>query len=53
MADAGFDPAQAIPFWRRMDAAAQGRAPQILATHPAPEARIEAIQAMLPEIARG
>lgn len=50
MAAAGFDPAEAATFWRRMDAATGRRLPEFLATHPAPEARIEAIEAMLPEI---
>ena len=50
MADAGFDPAEAATLWRRMDAATGRRLPEFLATHPAPEARIEAIEAMLPDI---
>lgn len=52
MAEAGYEPAEAVDFWRRMDTATAGRPPQFLATHPAPEARIEAIEAMLPEILR-
>jgi predicted Zn-dependent protease len=50
MATAGFDPAEAAMLWRRMDVSTGGRLPEFLATHPAPEARIEAIEAMLPEI---
>jgi len=50
MAAAGFDPVEAATLWRRMDDAAGRRLPEFLATHPAPEARIEAIEAMLPEI---
>jgi predicted Zn-dependent protease len=53
MANAGFDPAEAVELWRRMDAATGSRMPGFLATHPAPEARIEAIEAMLPEISGG
>lgn len=53
MAQAGFEPTEAIDFWRRMEAATGGRVPEFLATHPAPEARVEAIEAMLPEIVRG
>lgn len=53
MAEAGFEPTEAVDFWRRMEAAGGPRVPEFLATHPAPEARIEAIQAMLPEIIRG
>jgi predicted Zn-dependent protease len=50
MAAAGFDPVEAVTLWRRMDAATGRRLPEFLATHPAPEARIEAIEAMLPDI---
>jgi predicted Zn-dependent protease len=51
MAKAGFDPRSAVDLWRRMEAVT-GRGPDFLSTHPAPRARIEAIEAMLPEIAR-
>jgi predicted Zn-dependent protease len=50
MAKAGFDPGEAVALWRRMKAAAGPRLPDFLATHPAPEARIEAIEAMLPDL---
>lgn len=50
MASAGFEPAQAVELWRRMDVAASPRLPDFLATHPAPQDRIEAIEAMLPEL---
>lgn len=53
MASAGFAPDQAVELWRRMEAASGPRLPEFLATHPAPEARIEAIEAMLPEVSRG
>lgn len=49
MARAGFDPAQAAAFWRRMDARGS-RVPALLATHPAPADRIEAIEEMIPEL---
>ncbi len=49
MASAGFDPRAAVELWRRMDVAAGTRTPELLATHPAPSSRIEAIEAMLPE----
>jgi predicted Zn-dependent protease len=52
MAAAGFDPAEAVELWRRMDAATDGRLPGFLATHPAPETRIQEIEAMLPDLAR-
>lgn len=50
MAEAGYAPEEAVALWRGMDAAAETRLPQFLATHPAPAARIEAIEAMLPEV---
>ncbi|MBM9595728.1 M48 family metallopeptidase [Roseitranquillus sediminis] len=53
MASGGYDPAQAVDLWRRMEAAGGPRAPAFLATHPAPAQRIEAIEAMLPEIRAG
>lgn len=53
MAEAGYDPAEAVELWRRMDAAGGPRAPEFLATHPAPASRIAAIEAMLPELGRG
>nr|WP_111298532.1 M48 family metallopeptidase [Paracoccus saliphilus] len=49
MAEAGFRPDEAVKLWRRMDQAIGNRAPEFLATHPAPTSRIAAIEAMLPE----
>lgn len=41
MAKAGYDPREAIAFWQRMDAAAQGGAPlEFLSTHPNHDTRI-------------
>ena len=50
MAEAGFDPEGAVELWRRMEAAGGPRPPAFLATHPAPEDRIEEIRKMLPEV---
>lgn len=50
MAQAGFEPAEAVELWRRMEAAGGSRVPDFLATHPAPQARIRAIEEMLPQI---
>jgi len=50
MARSGFDPREAVSLWRRMDQSGGSRLPEFLGTHPAPEARIEAIEAMLPEV---
>ncbi len=49
MAKAGYDPRQAIPFWKRMAASGGGRSPEFLSTHPAPETRIRQIEALMPE----
>jgi predicted Zn-dependent protease len=51
MARAGYDPREAISLWRRMDRLG-GSGPAILSTHPAPAARIEAIEAIIPEVTR-
>ncbi len=53
MADAGFRPQEAVTLWQRMEAATGRRGPEFLATHPAPQSRIEEIEAMLPEVTRG
>ncbi len=47
MARARFDPEAAIRLWQRM--AEQPSPPEMLSTHPAPEGRIQALEAMLPE----
>ncbi len=49
MAIAGYDPREAVPFWKRMNARGERRPPEFLATHPAPETRIQEIEAYLPE----
>jgi predicted Zn-dependent protease len=49
MAKAGYDPQDAADLWRRMDGIGDG-GPAILSTHPAPQARIEAIEALIPEV---
>ena len=51
MAWAGYDPKQAIEFWKRMDAlsdSAKGP-PEFLSTHPRHERRIEDLRNWLPE----
>jgi predicted Zn-dependent protease len=52
MHQAGYEAAEAVQLWRRMQEAAGGRAPAFLSTHPAPERRIREIEAMLPELER-
>lgn len=50
MARAGYDPNEAVAFWRASAAASKGnRPPAFASTHPTDEARIEALQALMPE----
>ena len=46
MALAGFDPRQSVELWQNMEAASGGERPaEILSTHPAPQTRIDNLQA--------
>lgn len=49
MAIAGYDPAEAVPFWQRMAAAGGASPPEFMSTHPSNERRIRDIQAYLPK----
>jgi metalloendopeptidase OMA1, mitochondrial len=51
MARAGYDPAEAVGFWQRMERAHrdQPQPPEYLGTHPSSETRIEQIRGWLPE----
>jgi predicted Zn-dependent protease len=50
MAKAGYDPAQALEFWKRMMAKDKGgKLPQFLSTHPTDANRLRELQAFLPE----
>ncbi len=50
MAQAGYNPQEAIPFWERMSNARKGaQMPEFLSTHPASETRINAIRECLHE----
>ena len=49
MAKAGFDPREAVPFWKRMNEKGGNRPPEFLSTHPAPGTRIKDIEAEIPE----
>jgi predicted Zn-dependent protease len=51
MVRAGYDPREAAELWRRMEERGGGP-PAILSTHPAPRARIQAIEALIPEVTR-
>lgn len=49
MAQAGYHPEAAIPFWQRMAGEGGARPPEFLSTHPSPATRIEQIREHLPE----
>ena len=49
MAMAGYDPREAVAFWRRMAALGGEKPPQFLSTHPSDEKRISDIRKSLPE----
>jgi predicted Zn-dependent protease len=50
MAKAGYDPAQALEFWKRMMAKEKGaKMPQFMSTHPNDANRLREIQAFVPE----
>ena len=49
-ADAGYDPAEAVAFWKRFSkATGSGKPPAFLSTHPADEARIQALSQLQPQ----
>jgi predicted Zn-dependent protease len=54
MAQAGYDPREAIAFWRRMDEAtsASGKPPEFLSTHPGHDTRVRQLEAWMPEATR-
>jgi predicted Zn-dependent protease len=52
MAKAGYDPREAIGFWRRMAKAGGTKPPVFLSTHPADEKRIAQIKEWMPEALR-
>lgn len=49
MAIAGYDPHEAISFWKRMDAQGGQKPPEFLSTHPSNETRIADIEKEMPE----
>lgn len=50
MAQAGFNPAEAVKLWEKMAALSKGQeSPQWMSTHPANETRIESLEANLSE----
>jgi predicted Zn-dependent protease len=50
MAEAGYDPRQAVALWQNFEAFGGGNPPEFLSTHPAPGSRIENLKRLLPEV---
>ena len=50
MTMAGYDPASASTFWRKMAAKGGSKPPEILSSHPSDASRIAALEKALPEI---
>ena len=46
---AGYDPREAVPFWKRMAALGGSKPPVLLSDHPADEDRIAKLEALMPE----
>jgi predicted Zn-dependent protease len=49
MAEAGWDPHEALELWRNMMSSNQGAPPELLSDHPADANRLQALQQQLPE----
>ncbi len=49
-AKAGYDPSAAVTLWEKMGALSGSRPPQFLSTHPSPENRKAALQALVPQM---
>lgn len=49
MARAGYNPQEAIDFWKRFAANSGGGTPEFLSTHPMSDTRIAQLQSLLPE----
>jgi predicted Zn-dependent protease len=50
MSMAGYDPAEAVPFWERMASVNKNKVPEFLSTHPSDQTRIKNLQALIPEV---
>lgn len=50
MTMAGYNPAEAVKFWKRMSALGGSGMPEYLSTHPMNEKRIQALEKLLPEM---
>ncbi len=49
-ARSGFDPRAAVRLWEKMGAASGNGPPQFLSTHPSPDNRIQALNALVPQM---
>ena len=49
-ARAGYDPRAAVRLWEKMSAASGNGPPQFLSTHPSPSNRIQALNALVPQM---
>jgi predicted Zn-dependent protease len=49
MAEAGYDPREAVKLWQNFEALGGDRPPEFLSTHPAEGTRIERLQELMPE----
>ena len=50
MAEAGYDPREAVVLWENFATFGGERPPEFLSTHPAPGSRIENLRSLLPEV---
>ena len=49
-AKAGYDPHAAVTLWQKMNKLGEGRMPEFLSTHPAPENREKTLQSLIPQM---
>jgi len=49
MAEAGYDPREAVKLWQNFEALGGDRPPEFLSTHPAEGTRIQRLQALMPK----
>ncbi|HMU76050.1 MAG TPA: M48 family metallopeptidase [Elusimicrobiota bacterium] len=49
MARAGYDPREAVAFWKRMESAGGGAPPEFLSTHPSHETRVRDLEKWMPD----